>query len=82
MNRKIRKIKIKKNNQMYLFNIFKDYPTISSGRKNYKDQYTRVLKNLLLARAFNIITKKKNHILLDNIKFKESKSFLTIIFNI
>ena len=64
-------IKVRKNSQQYLNKILLDYPNISSGRKNYKDQYKRILKNLLLAQAYNSTMRKKSDILLFEVKFIE-----------
>ncbi|PPR48020.1 MAG: hypothetical protein CFH19_00109 [Alphaproteobacteria bacterium MarineAlpha5_Bin9] len=53
------KIKIKKNDQRYLNDLFKKFPEIKSGRKNYSKHYKRILKNILLARAYNKLPKEK-----------------------
>ena len=44
MTKKIKTISIKKNNQSYLTKLMIAYPKINSGRKNYTNQYYRVLK--------------------------------------
>ena len=62
--------------------ILKNYPNINSGRKNYKDQYIRILKNLLLAQAYKIILKKETKWIFAEVKFQEDNKFLTIKFNI
>ena len=41
---------------------------IYSGRKNYKDQYKRILNNLLLAQAYNSTMRNKFDILLFDVK--------------
>ena len=74
-------IKVRKNSQQYLNKILLDYPNISSGRKNYKDQYKRILKNLLLAQAYNLAMMKKSDILLFDVKFIENNKFLSVRFN-
>ena len=50
---KNKKLTMKINNQNYLFNILNKNPKISSGRKNYHNQYERVLKNVLLSKSFH-----------------------------
>ena len=54
---------------------------ICSGRKKYKDQYKRILKNLLLAQAYNSTMRKKFDILLFDVKFIENNKFLSVRFN-
>ena len=54
---------------------------IYSGRKNYKDQYKRILNNLLLAQAYNSTMRKKFDILLFDVKFIENNKFLSVRFN-
>jgi len=76
------KISIKKNNQQYLSKIIKKFPKINSGRKNYKGQYIRVLKNLLLTQAYKIILKKKIEFLHSKISFKENNKYITIKFTV
>ena len=59
----------------------KAYPGINSGRKNYKNQYYRILKNILLSQVYDLISKKK----LDFQKkffFKEKSKFLSIKFKL
>ncbi len=43
----------------YLKKIIKLFPHISSGRKNYKDQHIRILKNIDIVKKF--IKKNKNN---------------------
>ena len=43
----------------YLEKIIKLFPHISSGRKNYKDQHIRILKNIDIVKKF--IKKNKNN---------------------
>ena len=43
----------------YLEKIIKLFPYISSGRKNYKDQHNRILKNINVVKKFI----KKNKII-------------------
>ena len=52
------KITQKKNNQKYIENLLKTYPKISSGRTKYAKHYTRILKNLLLTKAFDLLQKE------------------------
>lgn len=37
---------------IYLNEILKDYPKISSGRKNYLEQHKRIIKNIKLIDKF------------------------------
>ena len=62
MTNKIQTISIKKNNQSYLKKLLIAYPKINSGRKNYINQYNRVLKNILLSKAYDRISTKKPNI--------------------
>ena len=50
-------LKIGKISQKYFYKLLKNYPDIGSGRKNYKFQYKRILKNINLIKSFKI---KKN----------------------
>ena len=81
MKNRNKTISIKKNNQFYLFKLIKTYPKINSGRKNYADQYYRVLKNILLSQAYDIISKKKL-IFQKKFIFKEKDKFLSIQFKL
>jgi len=47
---KYNKITIKKIDQNYLIKLISKNKKISSGRKNYKNHYKRVLKNVLLSK--------------------------------
>ena len=47
------KISQKKINQKYLEKIINDNPQICSGRKNYDKFYNRILKNILLTKAYS-----------------------------
>ena len=78
----LNKISINKMNQHYLIEILKKYPGINSGRKNYKTQYKRVLKNILITHAYDLLSKSKdiNHFI--NYRFEENSKFLTIKFRI
>ena len=51
----------KKNTQIpkYLEKIIKLFPHISAGRKNYKDQHIRILKNIDIVKKF--MKKNKNN---------------------
>ena len=81
MTNKIQTISIKKNDQSYLKRLLIAYPKISSGRKNYANQYDRVLKNILLSQAYNIISKKKSNFQ-KKFFFKEKENFLLIKFKL
>ena len=51
--------KLNKKTPEYLGKIIKLFPHISSGRKNYKDQHNRILKNINVVKRFI----KKNKII-------------------
>ena len=75
----INKMRIKKNNQLYLKKILKENPSLSSGRKNYDTQYLRILKNILLTKMFisgQIYNKKK---FCKKVDFINNKEFLKIM---
>jgi len=76
------KISIKKQDQVYLLEIIKKYPGINSGRKNYKSQYKRILKNLLMSQAYQVILKRKSSVLFSNYNFNENDKYLSIKFKI
>ena len=77
----LNKISIKKQSQFYLLKIIKKYPGINAGRKNYKSQYKRVLKNILISRAYNLLYKDKSFDRFINCEFKENNRFLSIKLN-
>jgi len=81
MTNKIQTISIKKNDQSYLKRLLIDYPKISSGRKNYANQYNRVLKNILLSKAYDRISIKKPNIQ-KKFFFKEKGKILLIKFKL
>jgi len=81
MNNKIQTISIKKNDQSYLTKLMIAYPKINSGRKNYRNQYYRILKNILLSQAYDIISKKKLNFQ-KKFFFKEKDNFLLIKFKL
>ena len=81
MINKIQTIGIKKINQSYLKKLLINYPKINSGRKNYTYQYNRVLKNILLSKAYNRISKKKPNIQ-KKFFFKETDGILLIKFKL
>ena len=66
-------------NQSYFDKILIDYPRIKSGRKNYKKQYIRILKNILLTKLYIESSKNKKNILSSNILFKKNKNHLKLI---
>ena len=74
------KISIKKQDQINLLEIIKKYPGINSGRKNYKSQYKRILKNLLMSQAYQVILKRKSSVFFNNSSFKENDKYLSIKF--
>ena len=80
MIKKLNKISLKKIDQSYLQEIIKKYPGINSGRKNYKSQYRRILKNILLTKAYNLSSINKILDLNESINFKENNKFLSIKF--
>ena len=81
MKNRIKTISIKKNNQSYLFKLIETYPKINSGRRNYTDQYNRVLKNILLSQAYNTISNKKLNFQ-KKFSFKAKGEFLSIKFKL
>ena len=80
MIKKLNKISLKKIDQSYLQEIIKKYPGINSGRKNYKSQYRRILKNILLTKAYNLSSINKILDSSKSINFKENNKFLSIKF--
>ena len=51
--------KLNKKTPEYLGKIIKLFPHISAGRKNYKGQHIRILKNINIVKKF--MTKNKNN---------------------
>ena len=82
MIKKFNKISIKKFDQSYLFKIIKTNPGINSGRKNYISQYKRILKNILLSKAYNLSSKRKSLGFCISTIFEENNKFLSIIFKL
>ena len=80
MAKKLKKISINKHNQTYLREIIKNYPGINSGRKNYKIQYKRALKHILISKTYSYLSKIKKIDCFKNYKFEENKNLLTIKF--
>ncbi len=72
---KNKKIIVKKINQNYLKDLVALNKKISSGRKNYKDHYHRVLKNILLAKFFS----SKNLPFKNTFKIINNKSYMSLI---
>lgn len=74
------KITQKKNNQKYIKNLLKTYPQISSGRKKYSEHYARILRNLLLTKAFDLFQKEENISNYFNYRlvFINKKKFITL----
>ena len=52
---KIKNIQVQKKKQKYLYDLIDNFPNIASGRKNYRAQYDRILKNILLSKIFTTI---------------------------
>ena len=50
---------MKKNVPNYLYKLIKKFPEILSGRKNYKDQHLRIIKNINITKKY-IKAKSKN----------------------
>ena len=55
----------------YLEKIIKLFPHISSGRKNYKDQHIRILKNIDIVKKFIKKNKNVNCVIADHWKSLE-----------
>ena len=53
----MKSLKIEISNPKYMLKLIKNYPTLCSGRKNYKDFDNRIIKNILLTM---LRTKEKN----------------------
>lgn len=75
---KIEKSNINKIDQSYLYLLLRKYPYLSSGRKNYKKQYSRVLKNILLAKTYSSLSNKNGDFICNNYIFKEKKRSVSI----
>ena len=82
MIEKYNKISIKKLDQSYLLEIIKKYPGINSGRKNYVSQFNRILKNILLSKAYKLSLKNKNLNFFKSSSFEENNKFLSIMFKL
>ena len=72
-------ISINQINQNYFDKILNDYPKIKSGRKNYKKQYIRILKNILITKFYIERIKNKKNILVKKFFFKKNKNHLKLI---
>ena len=81
MNKKIKSLKVKINNQIYLNEIIEQYPKIKSGRKNYYNQYIRVLKNILLTNFFENNVGDVEKIFLNKFNFKYNKTSIKVNLN-
>ena len=66
-------IKLNLENQKYIKEIILKNSNILSGRKNYKSQYERVLKNILLTKKFKVIYNKNISNFFEPTKFKIGK---------
>ena len=53
----MKSLKLNKTNNNYINKLIKDYPNLSSGRKNYNEFEKRILKNILLTK---LMIRKKN----------------------
>lgn len=62
-------IKIKR--QDYLRDILRLNPLISSGRKNYKKQYERILRNILLVKKYKLNRKSNKNNIFKRKKYKK-----------
>ena len=82
MTNKIQTIGIKKNDQSYLTQLMIAYPKINSGRKNYVSQFNRILKNILLSKAYKLSLKNKNLNFFKSSSFEENNKFLSIMFKL
>ena len=71
-------IKLNLENQKYINEIILKNSKILSGRKNYKSQYERVLKNILLAKKFKIYSNKKISSFFKKTKFKIGKKYIKL----
>ena len=78
MNKKIKSLSIKINDQRYLNKITKQYPKIKSGRKNYYDHYIRVLKNILLTNFFEKNIDDTEKIFLEKFNINYNKKSIKI----
>ena len=78
MNKKIKSLSIKINDQRYLNKITEQYPKIKSGRKNYYNNYIRVLKNILLTNFFEKYIDSTEKIFLNKLNFKYNKTSIKI----
>ena len=68
------------NNQKYIRDLIKQYPKISSGRKNFNDQNIRIIKNILLTKAFNLLSMKKFFQYSEKMEFFKEKKLITLKF--
>ena len=82
MTKKLNKISLKKIDQSYLFEIIKTNPGINAGRKNYTSQYKRILKNILLSKAYHLSSKRKSLDIFKSTIFEENNKFLSITFKL
>ena len=82
MPKKYKKIIIKKYDQNYLSKIIFKYPGINSGRKNYSTQFKRVLKNLLMSKAYDYCKEKNIKVNFKSFVFKDKKEAICLKFKI
>ena len=54
----------------------------NSGRKNFKDQYSRVLKNILLCQAYDLFSKNINEKDFVITSFYEQKDLISLKFKL
>ena len=59
--------------QNYFYKLLKKYPKIKSGRKNYKDQYERIVRNILLTKIYFKFFKNSNDIFNNRMKIFKKK---------
>ena len=74
----MKSLKIKINNQNYIYEIINNYPKIKSGRKNYYDHYIRILKNILLTKFFTSNINETNEMFFNKFNYKINKTLIKI----
>ena len=74
----MKSLKIKINNQNYIYEIINNYPKIKSGRKNYYNHYIRILKNILLTKFFTSNINETNEMFVNKFNYKINKTLIKI----
>ena len=54
--------------QDYFYKLLRQYPRIKSGRKNYKNHYERIIRNILLTKTYFKFFKNPNDIFNNKMK--------------